>query len=234
MTAETLAAGEFHLWRYPFPAALGATARLAAAALSPDERNAAGRYVFPDDGDRFILRRAFLRHVLAHYLGVSPQNVSLRFGPRGKPSLSSSSLEFNATGTRLQTLVVVTQGLEVGIDAEPADRLADLETLSRSVLTPKEADWLASADVTERQRRFLRLWCRKEACLKAYGIGLQEELARLPVLSDEVAVGTAGTAYLQDLDLDAGHVVALATTRPCAPLVLLPSERTLASSCFHR
>ena len=227
MTAETLAAGAFHLWRYTFPAALGDAARTVAVALNADEQTAAGRYVFPDDGARYILRRAFLRNVLAYYVGVSPQDVRLQFGPRGKPSLSSFSIEFNATGTRLQNLVVVTKGLGVGIDAEPVGRLADLEILIRSALAPMEADWVTKGNDLERRRRFLRLWCRKEACLKAYGLGLQEELSRLPVLSDQVAVGTAGMAYLQDLDLDAGHIVALATTRPCAPLVLVRGDRRI-------
>jgi phosphopantetheinyl transferase len=71
----------------------------------------------------------------------------------------------------------------------------------------------AEAHCVER-RAFLRVWCRKEACLKATGVGLLDDLTSIAVLDDVVALGST-TVHVQDLALDTDHAAALATLQPC-------------------
>src|SRR5690606_20027130 len=50
--------------------------------------------------------------------------------------------------------------------------------------TPAEADWLAACGPEVVSRDFLRLWCAKEAVLKAHGRGLAFGLDRLGLLNE--------------------------------------------------
>ena len=51
--------------------------------------------------------------------------------------------------------------------------------LAQRYFTAQEARWLAACIDSERERAFLRLWCAKEAVLKAHGHGLSFGLHRL-------------------------------------------------------
>jgi phosphopantetheinyl transferase len=67
------------------------------------------------------------------------------------------------------------QGAEIGIDIEairPMGWLTDPYVLA-GVLHPKERVWVDAGTAIERIQRGLISWCRKEALLKAMGIGLK-------------------------------------------------------------
>ena len=79
---------------------------------------------------------------------------------------------------------------------------ATIVALIPLVLAPAEA---ACTD----RRAFLRVWCRKEACLKATGIGLLDDLTTVSAIADRVVVAGAAV-HVQDLAISDAHAAALA------------------------
>ena len=66
---------EVHVWRIP----LDATSPDFWSLLSEDERRRALRFIFKRDQIRFVNARASMRSILARYLGIAPEVISLGF-----------------------------------------------------------------------------------------------------------------------------------------------------------
>ena len=95
-------------------------------------------------------------------------------------------------------LIATAAGCEVGIDIERHRPIEDLEALVHTIASHAEqAAWEALATVS-RQQAFYRLWTRKEAYLKAIGLGLFRNLQAVTVpvtpmdLSQAVLVNDCG------------------------------------------
>jgi 4'-phosphopantetheinyl transferase len=190
--------------------------------LSPDEKERAERFVFPRDRDRFVAGRAFLRLLLAQYLGVEPQALRFRYGPNGKPALADerSDLHFNLAHSGPLAMCALARGSELGVDLERLRPLPDAEGVVRSAFSPREAARFRSLPETARLRAFYEGWTRKEAFLKALGHGLAR-----PLDSFDVTLGPgepprllrtlgdpaeAGRFSLHAVDPESGYVGAIA------------------------
>lgn len=100
---------------------------------------------------------------------------------RGRPQLGAplETYDCNWSHSGGGLLVVLGHGLQVGVDLEwrrPRTRALEL---ARRYFTAAEADWLDALGEVVREDAFLRLWCAKEAVLKAHGHGLAFGLDRL-------------------------------------------------------
>ena len=94
------------------------------------------------------------------------------------PSAFGCSLGSSRTpGTML---LAVSLGIEVGVDIELV-RDGPWRTLPAHALSDREQADLASCDAQSRGRMFLTYWARKEAILKAAGVGLSIEPQRVEV-----------------------------------------------------
>ena len=158
------------------------------ALLSPDERARAASFRSPLDADRFVIRRGLLRTLLSFYLPAKPADIRFVDGCCGKPLLDpgrhAPCLSFNLARAGDMVLYAVTGGRAVGVDVEFVEPLPDLEGLTTSVLTRREAAVIRTLPEDQRLVAFFKDWTRKEAYLKALGDGL----ARPP---DQVDVGQA-------------------------------------------
>jgi len=173
------------LWRVdldaaPDPAAL--------AALSPAERQRADRFVFPRDGARFVAAHAALRQLLAAQTGIPAARLEFVEGDTGKPALTgpagaegSEVLHFNLSHSQGLALVAVSRGAEVGVDVELERAMPDAMELAGRCFSPQETADLRAAPPAARDRAFLVGWTRKEACIKALGLGLSVDLPKLHV-----------------------------------------------------
>jgi len=182
-----LEAGEVHLWwgRVGTVGILDGSRRW----LSDEERARGERFRRERDAHAFLQRRLFLRSVLSAYAGSSPDELVFVIGALGKPQLlDGDELCFSLSRSGEHVLLGVTLGVELGVDVERHDpRLADPEELSRlarRVLTSDERVALEATHPEARVSAFLRAWTRKEAFLKALGLGLSRE-------PDTVEVGLA-------------------------------------------
>jgi 4'-phosphopantetheinyl transferase len=231
----SLAPGELHLWRFSYGDAVSSTPSAVCRLLTADEWQAAGRLIFPDDRARFVLRRAFVRCILGAYLGTAPQRVLFGRNRWGKPMVDnrcSAGLDFNVSHTDDTVLLALTRAAALGVDIVSLHSRIDPEAMASVVLGLSERRLLAGAAPPDRKGQFLRLWCRKEACLKALGVGLAVDLTALDVSEDMIIPGDRidrrdgdgpwPTLHLQDVSLDPAHRAALAVTAPSAMLSMEP------------
>jgi 4'-phosphopantetheinyl transferase len=163
-TGAALADGDVHVWQFSCRQDVGRYGML----LSPDERQAAARFVAATHRDAYVVQHAMVRLLLARYLDRDPSALAFARGPHGKPRIDG--IEHNLSHATDVAVLAVARRVALGIDIERLDARIDPETLGRRVLASDEdAPDLAS---------FLRIWCRKEAVLKATGVD-QADAGRL-------------------------------------------------------
>jgi 4'-phosphopantetheinyl transferase len=175
---------EVHVWRVALDP-LSPWVERFEAVLSPVERARAGRYRQARDRARFLVGRGWLRTLLGRYIGDDPGRLEFRYGPQGKPELASpagvSPLRFNLAHSQDLALLAVAQGRQVGIDLEAIRPMAGADQIITRFFSPRERAAYLSLPEPERLDTFFRAWTRKEAYLKATGMGLAMALDQFDV-----------------------------------------------------
>jgi len=171
--------------------------------LGPEEVERAARLRSERARSRFRSSHLAMRKILAGYLGRRPGALAFQLGEAGKPRLSGGEegdphLWFNLSHSGDIALCAVSTCGEIGVDVEEVTPLRDVERLATRHFSPEElVDWQA-LDGSKRLDGFYRVWTRKEALLKAAGLGLSRPLERVDTragILDEV------TYWLCDLAL---------------------------------
>lgn len=186
----TATVGEVHVWRIPID--LGAEPE--SALLNPAEKARAGRFIPAHARRQFIAARTGLRRILARYTGRSPAALAFETGTRGKPRFPTGSphagLHFNLSHAGSWALVSVRNGFETGVDVETASLRHEPRKLAARFFSSTEADWvLAAKNDADLLDRFFSVWTRKEAVVKALGLGITaplEAFSTLPVTAQAV------------------------------------------------
>jgi 4'-phosphopantetheinyl transferase len=161
------------------------------------------------------------RRWLGDLLGCVPEAVPLRRDAQGRPRLAGAAADCDASwshsGDRL--LMAFGRGVALGVDLERERPRPRALALARRFFAPGEADWLAALPEQARDPAFVRLWCAKEAVLKAHGRGLAFGLQRLHFaeqqgvlfLADcDAALGAPGDWNLREWSPQEGYRAALA------------------------
>ncbi len=185
------APGQVHVWRAGLDAPDLLLDRLAAQTLAPDEQARAGRFRFAIDRRRFIARRLLLRAILGGCLGCAPQALVYRANPYGKPALvgpaGAPGLCFSASHSAGLALVAVAVERELGVDLEQMRLDFDHAQVAGRFYSPAEQTALRARPPIERPAVFFAIWARKEAYVKALGMGLSLPLADFDVSPDDPA-----------------------------------------------
>ncbi len=134
--------------------------------LSTAERERSAKFRRDRDRQAFIARRVFLREILARYLGADPAAIEFVRGEFGKPRVKGAGLHFSASHSSGLALIAVSRTLEIGVDVERIDPEIDRENVARHFFCGGEIH-VADASAEE----FFRIWTRKEAYVKAMGVG---------------------------------------------------------------
>ncbi|GAB2506103.1 4'-phosphopantetheinyl transferase family protein [Lysobacter humi (ex Lee et al. 2017)] len=160
---------------------------------------------------------------LAPRLGAAPADLPLRRDAHGRPRLGLAGRDCNWSHSGGHLLVALGRGVDVGVDVEVARPRPKALELAQRYFHPAEAAELAGLAEADRSAAFLRLWCAKEALLKAHGRGLAFGLDRLrfagfaettPVLVEaDPALGPVGGWRLEGLDVP-GAVAVIAWRTP--------------------
>ncbi len=234
-----LCAGEVHVWRIALATAApppdhgdDAGSGHGEDLLSAGERARGRRFRFARDRARFLGRRIALRRILAGYLAIPPADVSLAEGHFTKPRLATpdAPLRFNVAASGDLALVAVCREAEVGIDVERIRDDLDITPLAERSLSPTERTALAAVVADDRARTFFHAWVRKEAYLKAKGVGLSVALDAVSVsLSPTEPARLLHSAIdprdprrwrLRTLDAGAAYAAALAAPVGCRTIRL--------------
>lgn len=156
--------------------------------LSRDERERAEKFRYAEHRQHYIVARASLRRLLAERLHLAPQAVEFVETEYGKPRLSpvhgSADVEFNLSHSGTLALFAFTSGRAVGVDVELIREVPDADDLAERFFSPTETASLKALPLDRRSLAFLACWTRKEAFIKALGLGLSCPLDAFDVTVD--------------------------------------------------
>jgi 4'-phosphopantetheinyl transferase len=218
-----LQANEVHAWRVALDWPEARVSQLYEI-LDADERARAERFYFRRDRLHFIVCRGVLRIILGRYLNLAPHQITFCYNAYGKPALDEAlnglAVRFNVAHSGGLALIAVTSDREVGVDLERMrPEIADLEIAQR-FFSPQEVAVLQAISKDLQRQAFFNCWTRKEAYIKAKGLGLslpldQFEVSLIPgepaaLLSNKNNPDETSRWSLQELMPGADYAAALA------------------------
>ncbi|SPK75865.1 putative 4'-phosphopantetheinyl transferase superfamily protein (plasmid) [Cupriavidus taiwanensis] len=200
--------------------------------LAPDERARALAFRHARHCNGYVARRGLLRWLLGGYLHCRPEALRFTISAFGKPVLQwpQARLAFSVSHTDGLALLAFARACCLGVDVERragGENIAGVPEFGRGIFSPQEAQRLARARPASADA-LLSIWTRKEALLKALGMGLSADPSAYTTEDDwqrgaghwrASRDGTAMSGW-SCLDLDAGAEfrAALAVALPDASL----------------
>lgn len=181
----SLSRSELHIWRvdlnnvnYQFKDLI--------SLLSPEEIKRSEHFMFERDQYCHQVTHSMKRLILANYLDCNPQCLRFEIGSHGKPALDNLrnpfKIQFNISHSRDLILIAITVEDLIGIDVEYYDKKCSIEGLGENIFSPSEKIFFSALNSKEEKKEaFFRCWTRKEAYLKAIGIGLTQDLTSISV-----------------------------------------------------
>lgn len=166
--------------------------KLSESTLSADENERAARFYFPADRDRFIATHGILRDILGRYHQRKPNELTFSVNQYGKPSLIDSRLEFNLSHSGNFALIAITEKRKIGVDVERIRTDMEFEKIASRYFSTTEISELTALPPKQRATGFFNCWTRKEAYIKAHGLGLS-----LPLDSFDVSLTPNQPAILR-------------------------------------
>lgn len=164
-------------------------------ALDAGEQRRARTYVFARDRRQFVVTRAILRAMLADALGTMPAALRFGHGPHNKPCVAwppaGKALRFNVSHAGGFAVIALSRHHIVGVDVEQVRADLDFAQVAERLFSPRERAELADVAPPMRPGAFFNVWTRKEAYIKARGLGLS-----LPLDSFDVAAAPAAADVL--------------------------------------
>ncbi|TWH99943.1 4'-phosphopantetheinyl transferase [Luteimonas cucumeris] len=165
------------------------------------------------------------RRWLERSLGLAPDTLPVAREPRGRPRIQPPAGHYDASWSHSGEglLVALGQDIELGVDMEwrrPRPRALEL---AQRYYAEVETQWLSTLDTTACEETFLRLWCAKEAVLKAHGHGLAFGLHRLAFAAHaqglamtacDPALGLPSDWRLHEFEPAPGYLAAIAWRLP--------------------
>jgi 4'-phosphopantetheinyl transferase len=169
---------DVHVWRATLPQPPTVVNHLQNI-LSVEERARARRFYFEKDRKAFIVAHGLLRILLGSYLDCDPSLLRFQTNTYGKPALDLSqepALHFNLSHSHELVLYAFTYSREIGIDIEYMRPAIAYEELARHSFSLHEQAALRSLPAEAQREGFFNCWTRKEAYIKARGMGLSLDL----------------------------------------------------------
>jgi len=134
------------------------------------------------DARRLLAIRHALSSILGGLLGCSPEDLVFERDALGKLRLiGEKRAQFNFSHSGHQGVVGVSRSHAVGVDIELVREVPDVDVIARSQFTAREQEEWRRAPDAQRHREFLTCWTRKEACVKALGVGFLIQPAAVEV-----------------------------------------------------
>lgn len=193
-----LEADAIHVWRANLDCQRSVLSRLEVV-LSPDEKSRAARYIFQRDRDRFVVSRGILRIILSAYIQRPAGALRFIYEPEGKPLLrlmnGDAPIRFNLSHSEGVAVYAFSVQREVGIDVEAVRWNIDKEAFASRVFSAAELAELHSLPRDLQNLGFFHCWTRKEAYIKARGLGMG-----IPLDSFEVSLSPGHPEVLRSVD----------------------------------
>lgn len=182
--------------------------------LAESEARRANRFRSEKLRQTYICVHAVLRTLIAHELDLNePLLEDYDKGVFGKPVLrGNKGLHFNIS-YREGLAALAIGPVPVGIDLELVRDGICIDEISERVFTSHERDYLNAAKPHVRRTRFFDLWTRKEALIKAAGLGI-DSMPACEALEPQMDIkgpdGNSSKYGLQQLGTNAKFALSLA------------------------
>jgi len=160
--------------------------------LSHSESQRAARFHFQRDRNRYIVAHASLRDILGRYLGVKTGQLAFTTNAYGKPVLVNHNIAFNLSHSSSYALIAVAEDRKVGVDIECVRPDIEYENVARRSFSQREMAEFRSLPIDQKVLAFFLCWTRKEAYIKARGLGLS-----IPLDSFDVSLTPGKPAKLR-------------------------------------
>ncbi|CAO3410709.1 4'-phosphopantetheinyl transferase family protein [Azospirillum largimobile] len=148
--------------------------------LSADELERADRFLMERLTDRFVLRRGLLRLLLGRFTGRDPAALVFDYGTHGKPALPGGP-SFNLSDSEDSLAIAVAAEGRIGVDIERLRPIESADGIADRFFHTAERAALQALPPDRRDEGFLLAWTRKEAFIKAAGVGLSMPLDQFAV-----------------------------------------------------
>jgi 4'-phosphopantetheinyl transferase len=190
--------------------------------LDDRERAFACRLRSTRERARYVAAHVALRDILGRYCAVSPAAIRFDRSTRGRPVVGAPAtargLHFSLSRSGAIAVVAIARGRVMGVDVEQRGGAADvdMDAVGGAFFPDGERAALAAAEPAARPDAFLRLWTRREAALKARGLGLPDGVGpdgRFVAVGDDLVVIELRPTH--------GSIAALAVEPPRPTVTLL-------------
>jgi 4'-phosphopantetheinyl transferase len=182
-TPLALADKELHVWRASLDLPRELLGRMAST-LNANEKERAGKFLVARARERFVAARGILRQLLGMSLGLDPAKIEFRYGPKGKPSLSTthnSKASFSVSHSQGMGLFAFAGGGEVGVDIEEVKEDFKGMQIASHFFSEEEIAGLTKLPPELADKAFFQCWTEKEAYVKARGQGLSIPLRNFTI-----------------------------------------------------
>ena len=184
------------------------------ALLDADEsRRVLGRRA-PAHRDDLALAYALHRLLLGQALGCDAGQVPLGRDHAGCPRVRGGAWFTSLSHADGCVAVAISGAGPVGVDLEPSTRAAVMLEIETRTCHPAETAAMATLDRLARSEALLATWVRKEAFLKATGLGLQREMTSFTA-DDGARLDLPDGNICQVSMLDVGPYWVAAVAAPC-------------------
>ena len=168
------------------------------------------------DRHQLALSYSLHRLMLASAMGCDVYDVPIGRDAKGCPRLAHSELTTSLSHADHCVAIALASSGPVGVDIELASRAPVIPEIAERVCHPADIAALDAAGMAglpglSRSEALLALWVRKEAYLKAAGIGLQREMQTFAAPDGAVlALPEGGSVKIEMLDAGPHWMAAIA------------------------
>lgn len=151
-----------------------------------EEKERIGRFVFKKDARASLAGRLMLRKFINEYGDIPYDCIKLSRDRNGRPFIDGNiNLQFNVSHQGSYTVLAGEVGnVLLGIDVMKLEytggkELKDFFRIMNRNFSPSEWNAIKSGTDTEQTVKFCRHWCLKESYVKAIGVGITVDLAKI-------------------------------------------------------
>ena len=170
--------------------------------LSPSEDSRRKKFKTEKLRNRFAIRTAMFRILLANQLNCPIEDLSISQNKYGKPYIEDSGLYFNASYSNELAVYAFSSREELGVDIEKVVPFPDEMETAKHVMTPDEYSLYHCLDGELATEFFYRLWTAKEAYMKLLGVGLYLEPRNISLEFTNTTPGIAQTADYPNAEIN--------------------------------
>ena len=140
------------------------------------------KFKFPEHKQKFVKRITWVKNILSSFISVPPSEIIFNYNKFGKPRIHpTKNIDFNYSHSGDYVMLVVSTSHRVGCDIEFVDAKVEVANICEQFFSPSEVSAFRKYDKKNQHQIFFNLWSRKEAFIKAQGIGLSYGLSNFSV-----------------------------------------------------